>query len=312
MKSQITRQIPVTKSAEDIYTILSNLQQWNTWSPWAHCEPTCQTQVTGQPHQMGQNLLWDGEVMGAGKMSLIKLDPSKKIEISIEFFRPWKSISTAIFDITEQSPNLCTVTWTMISEMPFFMIFFKKMLEAYMGNDFERGLGMFKELSETGSVSSRSSYQGVKERAAFQMIGKKIKCKISEIAKSVSPEFDKMNQLVSAGQMSQPSAALSLTHDFNLIKGQCEITLGFYYPPDQKLMTPEGYEVLQIPAHKAIVIDHHGAYRHLRNPWAMAMSYQRQKKMKVSKKIPVYEIYKNNPVGLKEMDVWTEIIVPLK
>lgn len=199
----------------------------------------------------------------------------------------------------------------MNSEMPLYMIFYKKMIQAFMGNDFERGLNMLKELAETGTVASKSIFQGQKQFQAFQVVGRKIACKISDLSKNIPPEFEKLNELFEQGKLEKPIYVLALTHKFDILKGVCEITIGYAYSADKKIEIPNGCDSHHFSEHSALVVDHYGAYRNLRNPWAMAMTYQRMKKMKVSKEIPVYELYLSSPHGQSEMEVLTQIVVPL-
>ena len=53
MKSVITREIVISKSTDQVFLILSNLNNWNLWSPWSHIEPMASSEVNGKPGQVG-------------------------------------------------------------------------------------------------------------------------------------------------------------------------------------------------------------------------------------------------------------------
>jgi predicted transcriptional regulator YdeE len=312
VKFQIKREIIIAKSASEVFQIISNMLLWNAWSPWMHCEPTAKTEFSGNPYQVGQSQTWKGEVIGSGRMTIENLKPDSLVQMKLEFLSPFAGVSQSTFEIIEGDKQDCKVIWTMDSGMPWFMFFFKKTLEAYMGSDFERGLFMLKQMAETGVIPSKSTYQGVKKFAAFQVVGKKLKCKISELPTYIPQHFEKLNRLISGGQLPQPQTTLALTHKFDIQKGTCELTVGCSYSIDKKVSLPQGYDLSKFPEHQAMLVDHYGTYRNLRNPWAMAMAYQRVKQKKVSSKIPVYEMYVISPEGRSEMEILTQIVVPLK
>lgn len=312
MKLQIVREIEISKSADIIYQIISDIRQWNTWSPWIQCEPTAKTYAEGNARQAGQTQTWDGQVIGSGKMTIDKLEAHNLVMMKLEFFKPFKSVADSKFEIQSQGSNSSKVIWTMNTDLPFFMFFFKNMLTAYMGRDFERGLKLLKEFAETGSVVSNSTYKGEVQLSGFQVLAKKIQCNIADLSKAMPAEFEKLNQMISDGKIPTPKEAVGLTYNFDIQNGVCDVASGFTYKLDQKINIPPGYELSHIPDHSGLLVDFYGPYRNLSNPWAMAVTYQRALKKKVSKKIPMYEVYRVLPNGRAEKDIHTQIIVPLR
>jgi predicted transcriptional regulator YdeE len=312
MKLQIQRKITIDKPAAEIYRIIADISKWNIWSPWIHSEPTAKTQVHGLAEQVGQTQTWDGEVIGSGKMTIEQLEVYKAVTMKLEFFKPWKSIAESRFEIKSIDSMQSEVIWIMSSNLPFFMFFFKKMMMAYMGHDFERGLRMLKEFLETGTVVSKSIYQGIRDFAGFQIVGKKTSCKISELAKIISADFENLDKLLRNSQLLKPDAIVSLDHKFDVTNGVCIFTAGYVYHLDRKVQAPQGLEIVQVPAHRGVLVDYYGPYRNISNGWGMAVSYLRGKKMKSSRQVPMYENYVNMPDGRDEKDIYTQIIMPLK
>lgn len=312
MKLQIQRNISIEKPAQNIFKILADLGQWNVWSPWIHCEPTAKTQKSGSAGEVGQWQTWEGEVIGSGRMTIEELKTNQLMKMKLEFFTPFKNIGHALFEIKEISSQQSQVTWTTQTSLPFFMFPFKNMLAAYMGNDFDRGLKMLKEYAETGAVVSRSIYQGEKDFSGFQVIGKKVTCKIPDMGQDIRAEFNDLEKRLKNGEINPPDAVVTLSHNHDIPKGISTFTAGYVYKPGQNIKVPNGFELTQIPSHKALVVDHYGPYRNIGNPWSMAVSYQRGKKKKLAKKVPMYELYKTMPEGRPEKDIYTQIIMPIK
>lgn len=312
MKLHIERSIQISQSAEPIYNIISDLKRWNFWSPWNHCEPTSNTTVTGEAGALGQTLTWQGEVIGSGRMTLQYLESAKKVQMNLEFLKPFKSQATVVFTISEVKPGASSVNWTMDSELPFFMFFFKNAMSAYIGADFSRGLLMLKEYSEKGTVSSKSVYKGEKNIEAFQVVGRKSTCAIADLSAVMQNDYRIMNELVTKELLQPPTQVTTVYHKFDILKGVCEFTAGFSYPAHQEIKAPSTYPILKFGPHKSILIEHHGAYRYLSNPWAMATSYLRGKKLKASKDVPMYEHYITMPDGRPEQDILTHIYTPVR
>jgi effector-binding domain-containing protein len=74
---------------------------------------------------------------------------------------------------------------------------------------------------------------------------------------------------------------------------------------------PDELSSWQLPATRALCVEHTGSYDNLGNAWSAAYQFARYKK---SKQINsgTYEIYKNNPQDTSPAELWTEIFLPLK
>lgn len=297
MKLNISKKIVINKSVSHVYQVIADIRQWNLWSPWMHCEPTAVTQASGVSGEIGQAQSWTGEVIGSGLMTITNLKENQLVEMKIEFLAPWKSVAQALFEIKELNAEQTEVTWVMNSQLPIFMFFFKNMMTAYMGHDFERGLKMLKEYVETGSVVSTSIYQGEKSFSEFYVMGHKTSCSISEISTRIRADFESLRQLLQTKEISQPEMMVTLSHMHSIPKGLCEFTAGYCYLKQPQFKIPPGYTLTHISKHKGLLVDHYGPYRHIANPWSMVVSYQRGQKKKIFKKIPMYELYKTVPDG---------------
>lgn len=312
MKMQTQRSITINKPKQNVYEIITDLGQWNIWSPWMHNEPTAKTQISGKAGEIGHYQTWNGEVVGSGKMTIESLAKNSSMTLKLEFFTPWKSLASAHFEVSDAGKDQTKVTWTMNSQLPIFMIFFKNMIKAYMNSDFDRGLKMLKEYAETGTVVSKSIYQGEQDFSGFQVIGKKVTCQISDLSTAIRGNFESMANRLNSGELAQPEGIVTLSHNHNIPKGTSEFTAGYLYKLGQNVKVPKDLEVTEIPQHKALLVDFYGPYRNIGNAWSMAVSYQRGKKKKLAKKIPMYEIYKTMPDGRPEKDIHTQIKMPIK
>ncbi len=312
MKLQIRRHIEVQSDNQKIYQVISDLRQWNTWSPWYHMEPSSKIENSGVSGQIGQWQTWEGQAIGSGKMTIIGLQENQSIQIQLEFLKPFKSRAIVEFIISQKGQNICEVEWQMDSSLPFFMFFFKKMMVAMMSRDFDRGLLMLKEFTETGAVCAKSEYLGEVHMPELNLIGVKNSCTLNQLSQSMSRDFQNLFQNLNSPDLPEKIGALCITHRFDIVKNECEYTAAMMYPVGQVLNSPAGFVNLSYPSHVAISAHHQGAYRHLGNTWGMVMSMFRSLKLKNNKSVPMYEIYLNNPQQTAEKDLLTQVVSPIK
>lgn len=312
MKVSLQESIQINKSSNLVFDIISDLNHWNTWSPWFHCEPSSKTEIYGEPSRVGQKQTWIGKIIGEGSMTLTELTPPSKINIELNFLKPFKSQALVEFNIESQQSDTCSVQWKMSTDMPWILFFIKKSMVAFMQRDFRRGLLMLKEFCETQNVLSRSRFLGEIQSESMTVIGKDFYCKISELDKHMDPGFRLLMDLNAQKKIPNPDHVVSLTHNFDLINNKCFITTGFAYKNLSDSVLPEGLVKYSYPSHKTLAADHFGHYRHLANVWAMVMSHQRVLKKQINSKLPLYEVYLNMPGTVPESDIHTRVHVPLK
>ena len=102
----------------------------------------------------------------------------------------------------------------------------------------------------------------------------------------------------------------SIYNKMDITKKTCIYTIGM--PVEAAAEIGHGVVCTERPACKALKLTHTGAYRHLGNAWATAISDMRYAKLKEDKKNPPFEIYINDPENTAEAALITEIYMPVK
>ncbi len=305
-----SKTIVIKKPVTDVYQSLTDFNQWKHWSPWLYQEPQCPVTIKSAPHTVGHTQEWNGEMIGSGRMIIETLLLNKNIHFQLQFLKPWKSQSTATMELqeTEEGTHLF---WSMNGELPFFLFFLKRMMIAYIGHDMHRGLMMFKEYIESGIVSTKTRMIGTVKKNKGYYFGIRTQCPISELSAHMSKDFGSLMQLMNEQKVPSADQIMSLTHDFNLIKGVCDYSAILFYNKEIAFPIPSGMIQGEIPSHEALQADHFGPYHYLGNGWATLMNILRFKKIKQNKAIPFYEVYRTFPTMVKDMDVHTELLVPV-
>ena len=307
----VQRSIVINEDIDKIYAHVSDFNTWKHWSPWLCQEPEWPVDITGSPGETGHGQAWDGKRIGAGHMTLVHQVSNQDLDYELSFIRPWKSRAEAGFQFFEESGGT-RVTWSMQGTLPFFLFFMKKMMAAWVGCDYERGLNMLKEHIETGRVLSRVDVNGIDDQNAFYYIGLKNACTMDEVGPSMEQAFSAIHSQLEGNNLPEPDFMLSFYHTFDMVRRNCEYTSGCGYFEKPGQLPPGDMVYGEISRHRALKVTHTGPYRHLGNAWAAGMGCQKSEKLKMNKQIPMYEIYENMPGETDEKEIKTAIFIPVK
>jgi DNA gyrase inhibitor GyrI len=306
----IERSIVVAKPIDETFNLVADFNYWKSWSPWLCQEPDCPVTISGKGGQVGHTQFWDGKRIGSGETKLMAINAPHRLDYELTFLKPWKSKSKVIFDF-EPASNGTKVVWKMQGTLPVFLLPVRDTMNAAVANDFERGLAMLKEMTETGTVASKLDVVGEVSRDGFHFIGKRRSCTLNEVGPLMEKDFSDLFAMVKAAKVPPPDFPFSFYHQYDLVSRRCEYMSGFAYksPP---AVSDEQLERGNVENHKALRIDHLGTYRHLGNAWQAVQGLLRASGHKASKHIPMYEIYANFPGQVDDKDIKTMVHIPLR
>ncbi len=301
------RKIVIQKPKQEIIKLITDFTQWQRWSPWLCQDKNCKVTVEGSAGSIGHKQTWDGPIVGAGSTELKSIE-SNVLHFTTNFLKPWKSTSQNYFRLKGDEKN-CEITWQFSGSLPFFFIFFKKMFISFIGNDFERGLKMMKEMAEDGLVSNQIEVLGIQEATAFHYLGMRTKCQISEVGAHMTADFTRLREMAEKGIIDKPERYLSLYEKFDFTNGACEYIAAAAYSTKPRSAPEMGQGT--VPIHQAIKVNHTGSYEHLGNAWATAWALQRHLKRRPSRQLKMYEVYFTNPTEVDEKSNRSQVLIPL-
>ena len=302
----VTKSIHINAPVEEIYATLTDFNQWRAWSPWLIMEPEATLTVA----EDNRSYSWEGERVGSGNMSIISEDENERITYKLNFIKPWKSTADVQF-VLEPSDQGVNVSWVMDTKLPFFMFWMKKMMIAFIGMDYERGLRMLKEIIEDKEIKSALEFTGVSQFPATSYIGFKVNCQQEDMPSSMKSAFESLEKYMEGKSNLANGQPFSIYHKWGMVKGDVTYTSAIpvnSIPAD----IPAGMITGKIPATRIYTIRHIGAYEHLGNAWSTLYNMQRSKEIKCAKGIHPFEIYRNNPHEVDEKALITDINFPLK
>ena len=128
---------------ERIYPLIADFHQWTRWSPWEEVDPAMERAYSGNGEGVGAVYAWSGNrKAGAGRMEIVEAEENRRVDIALNFDKPFKSSNRTTFTLTPVG-DATEVTWRMEGPRTLLMRAFGMVfnMEKVIGGDFEKGLG---------------------------------------------------------------------------------------------------------------------------------------------------------------------------
>jgi uncharacterized protein YndB with AHSA1/START domain len=139
---EVLRDATIAAPREKIFDLLADFHRWTEWSPWESLDPNLQRTYSGAPSGVGAVYKWDGNrKAGAGRMEITRAAAPSRVDIDLQFLKPFKSRNKTTFELDERNGGT-HVTWRMVGPKTFLtrvMGIFMNM-DKTVGRDFEKGL----------------------------------------------------------------------------------------------------------------------------------------------------------------------------
>lgn len=156
---RVERSIDINAPAEKIFPVLNDLRQQRHWSPWDQKDPAMKRTYSGAETGVGSKYAWDGNKnIGTGSQEITATNPNSKIDINIDFSRPFE-VHNKIEFVLHPAGNATNVSWAIHGPMPFMfraMSMFCSM-DSMMNKEFDKGLSQLKALIENKTIENKSA-----------------------------------------------------------------------------------------------------------------------------------------------------------
>jgi len=149
----VTRSVDIAAAPAVVFPLVSDLRQFNEWSPWFEQDPNANFTFTGPTDGVGQTFHWQSNApnVGSGSMTVEQLDPDKKVDIALEFASQGTAATWFTLEPEGSGTGVSTkVTWGFTTDLGFNPIarYSGLMVDNVVGPDYERGLARLKALAE--------------------------------------------------------------------------------------------------------------------------------------------------------------------
>jgi hypothetical protein len=147
---RVVRSATISAPPSDVFAQVNDFHKWDAWSPWAKLDPAMKQTYEGAPAGTGAIYSWSGNSqVGEGRMTLTDSRPNERIQIKLEFMRPFAATNGAEFTFRPEG-NQTVVTWSMDGKKAFMIKAFSLFMnmDKMLGGQFEKGLGQMKSVVE--------------------------------------------------------------------------------------------------------------------------------------------------------------------
>jgi len=304
-KMNIKRSVVINAPQEVVFENISSQHNLHKWYPWDRKDPNIKLTFEGQEGAVGETSKWESEVVGQGDQTITAIEPGKQVNTHIHFIKPWDSQADGIF-IVNDTAGATKVTRELQSAMPRpmnIMGLFMDMDKA-VGKDFEEGLGYLKELSEKEAMNVEKKYRGFdiseKMMEAKTYVGKKGTVAFKDIAKFYGDNLPKIGEAVQREKLEVTGAPSGIYYTYDTVKMTTDMAAVF---PVKEVKSPlTGWDVINVPAGKAVELDYYGNYDKMQNAYDAIEDYLEEKGLK-SKSMSVEE-YVTDPMTEKDTAKW--------
>ncbi|MCD6023725.1 MAG: hypothetical protein K0Q91_641 [Fibrobacteria bacterium] len=153
---KVERSATLDAPPEAVFAQVNDFRNWTNWSPWEKMEESeADLKKTYGPTTagVGATYAWEGKKTGAGSMTITESRPVQRIEIRLEFIKPFKATNPTTFAFAPADGGT-NVTWTMQGHNNFIgkaMCLFMDM-DKMVGGDFEKGLAALETAARANPV----------------------------------------------------------------------------------------------------------------------------------------------------------------
>ncbi len=305
---EVLRSRVINASPEQVYKQVEDFKHWGSWSPWLMHEPDSTMEFGDSTTGPGGWYSWNGQYIGAGKMKHVSMVENESIEQALEFYKPMKSKSDVYWRFSPVG-EATEVTWGMRGKMPFLFRWMSKMMDGWVGKDYEIGLAKLAMQSGDNSDPFEISFPGKIEGQPTEYVASHFAGSIDDMKTVMSETFPKLIQAVVESDMEISGPSFTLYHEFDPKKNQVIIDMAI---PVKSAKEIDGFKTGALPVHTYQRTALSGDYQHMEIAWHSAFSHARMYKNKIKMGMPMIETYLTDPREHQGIDLKTTIDIPLK
>ena len=312
---RISQSILIAKPPAEVFAKVADLRSWPAWSPWLLHEPDSPLEYSDSPpvNAVGGSYSWNGQRIGAGKMTQTLLDDPKHIAQRLEFIKPFRSVCQVFWDFAA-SDGGTEVSWSMEGSMPFLFRFMTARTVRMISEDYRFGLLMLQRELDPEADSLKLSFEGNTDLPASTCVAKAYSGDLQGLIAAMPETFRKLQAAASKGGQGNKGESA----------GQPRIVYGPMNKDRSKVQADlavptkgEGaggdFHVVEYPGGRYSHTLLRGDYRFLELAWNQAFMHLRMAGEKFDSKRKPFEVYDNDPGDqASPRDYQTSLYIPVK
>ncbi len=149
--ARVKRSIEIAAPPEKVFPYLNSVKRFSDeWSPWTGKDPAAKHVFSGPAEGVGAKHAWEGHprTVGSGTMEITLSEPNRRVSSHLAF--QGRGEAEAGWTIEDLGGGRVRVTWDFEADNgnnPVARLF-GRMMERFLGPDYEQGLAKLKSLCE--------------------------------------------------------------------------------------------------------------------------------------------------------------------
>jgi DNA gyrase inhibitor GyrI len=306
---QARRSLPIKRDRADVFDTVRDLRTWREWSPWLLHEPDALLDYSDAPDQQNGWYAWDGKVIGAGRITHLRLETPERIEQRIAFTRPFKSTSAVSWEFVEH-PSGTEVIWSMRGRMPFLLRFLAPIMSASIAKDFDLGLALLRARMDSTADQLRMRFIGETDHPEQTALTIPFKGGMDAMVEAMEQGFPRLAATAAEQGIVPDGPAFTAYRKVSPKTGRFECDMALPVPED----TEAGeFAMRRLGGGRYYLTEVQGSYDFLEPAWYSIMGHLRMIKRKWDRKRPSLEVYAVDPtIAASSDEILTRIYVPIR
>lgn len=148
----LERSVLINQPSDSVFAFLVMLKNQEQFSVWEKMDPAMKKEYRGTDGTVGFVSAWDSKMgdVGSGEQEIKSIIPGERIDYTLRFFKPFKSVSDAWIVTEPAGDSVTAVKWGFAGSMnyPFNVMRIFMNFEEAIGKDYEKGLASLKDILE--------------------------------------------------------------------------------------------------------------------------------------------------------------------
>ena len=299
----------VNATIDTAFDKVCDFKSWPEWSPWLIHEAETQLQYSDNCDQQGGYYTWNGQHVGAGKLTHEKLSKPGLIEQKLEFIKPFKSVCQVSFEFADKESQT-EITWKMQGKMPFLFRFMTKNTKEMITQDYKLGLAMLAGQLDKTAEFPQLSFDGETTLEPIHAVCSAFTGDLEDMEAAMQSEFPQLLNYIEHQPGEVAGAPFTAYHKVNLqtMHFICDMAV-----PVTKDLPAGNYQLKNFGSGRYYQVTLKGSYTFLELAWNAVYAHLKMLKLKRDHCRPSLEVYENDPEEVScTNDIQTTIYIPIK
>jgi len=146
---RIERSVVIYKATPEVFNYIAHIKNQIHYNVWVQADPNLKQDFIGTDGTVGFINTWNGnKKAGEGRQEIINIIPNDRIDLQLQFFRPFKSTmngSTITKDLLDGSTKVTSIVYG-ISNYPMNLM--NLVMNGLLGKDIDANLNNMKAILE--------------------------------------------------------------------------------------------------------------------------------------------------------------------